>query len=215
MVAHESLEGKHWMDKLLLWLGNRVRVEAADYQDIIQQDHCDAIINFIYPREKDKLGIFATARETVVQEFEEKIKSDDSRVKRGVVMTNAGTLPNHRRIFHIQVDFSNQSGYIKFRYAVQTALKMADKEEMRSICIPNCEDHSVGELENFYEDLFQFEKTKPYLLAFHCFTCGNGYRKVLHFNMWEWICIVSLSACPQKTGCGPGVCGQYTSRMHI
>ena len=155
------------MDKVFLWIGTRVRIQAADYYDVIHEDRCDALINFIYPHNKDKLGIFATAGEKVVQEYEEKKNSDDSVVKKGVVITSAGNLPHHRKIFHIQVDFRPLSGpvrtgfqgHVKFRYAVMTALKMADKEEMKSICIPDCEGHSVAQLGTFQRDIFDFEKS--------------------------------------------------------
>ena len=36
---------------------------------------------------------------------------------------------------------------------------MADKEEMKSICIPDCEGHSVAQLGTFQRDIFDFEKS--------------------------------------------------------
>ena len=92
----------------------------------------EAIINFIY---EDNIygndGIIEAAGDAVKQEYEVNRMKGERDVKKGVVVTGAGNLPS-KAIFHVTV-FPHQA---KFRTALHTALRLADRRGLRSTAVP-------------------------------------------------------------------------------
>ncbi len=115
----------------------------------IKEQAVDAIINFVYPEEhqRDAYGILAAAGEAVAVEFEKGKAQDNRLVRRGVVATSGGDLP-FKKIYHIIV--TDQPA--KLKDALHVALRQADRDEMKSIAVPEllCNDDDDDD-ENDYD----------------------------------------------------------------
>ncbi|XP_072017255.1 uncharacterized protein TM_0508-like [Amphiura filiformis] len=114
-----EIEGEHCLIKYL--------------QGDIKEQDVDAIINFVYPEEllRDANGVFAAAGERILAEFEDEKAKENRLVRRGVIVTSAGNLP-FKKIFHVMATHNTA----KMKDALHTALRQADREEMRSIAAP-------------------------------------------------------------------------------
>ena len=104
-------------------------------QGKITHQEVDAIVNFVYHPEEEHMsdfdGVLAAAGQEITTEYENENSKDNRLVRRGVVVTTAGKLPC-KKIFHVNV--ANHVG--KMKDALHTALRQADREEMRSVAIP-------------------------------------------------------------------------------
>ncbi|XP_072016874.1 uncharacterized protein TM_0508-like [Amphiura filiformis] len=119
-----EIEGEHCLVKYL--------------QGDIKEQDVDAIINFVYPEEHlpDANGILAAAGQRILAEFEDEKAKENRLVRRGVIVTSAGNLP-FKKIFHVIVTHHSA----KMKDALYTALRQADREEMRSIAVPQLLHH--------------------------------------------------------------------------
>ena len=126
-------------DELLLAYGKRVRIHLKDTHDI-KKELTDGLFNFIYPEDREDLkdadGILEAAGEDVKQEY--KMKKENGDFRRGVLVTAAGNLPQ-KKIFHIELS-RNES---KAKDVISAALRMADREEMKSVAIPPLKDYGL------------------------------------------------------------------------
>ncbi len=108
----------------------------------IKEQAVDAIINFVYPEEhqRDAYGILAAAGEVVLAEFEKGKSQDNRLVRRGVVATSGGDLP-FKKIYHIIA--THQPA--KMKDALHTALRQADRDQMKSMAIPKLSYDNDGD----------------------------------------------------------------------
>ena len=127
-------------DDIILAYGYRVRIHLRDCEDI-KREETDGLFNFIYPETRQDLqdahGILEAAGDLVKQEYA--TRKQDGSARRGVLMTDAGNLPQ-KKIFHIDLN-NNES---KAKDAISMALRMADRAEMKSIAIPPIKDYGLS-----------------------------------------------------------------------
>ena len=118
----------------------------------------DAIINFVYEDDiYGKDGILETAGESVTEEYDVNRQRKDRVVRCGVVETGAGNLKPSQGIFHVTV-FQHAA---KFKTALHTTLRVADRRGMRSVAIPALPSDSPSgkALIDAYLDVFyEFEE---------------------------------------------------------
>ena len=124
-------------------------------QGKIMHQEVDAVVNFIYPEGhvRDFDGVLAAAGQGIATEYENKSYKDNRLVRRGVVVTATGNLPC-KKIFHVNVT----NHVAKMKDALNTALRHADREAIRSLAIP--------ELRNeFYQAPAGDEETERHQVA--------------------------------------------------
>ena len=122
-------------------------------QGNITNQYVDAIINFVYSkgRVRDLDGILAAAGASVVTEYEKECSKDNRLVRRGVVVTTAGNLPN-KKIFHCIVNDRPE----KMKDALCVALRQADREEMTHVAIPQLRFDMFGGNDRAFAEIDRF-----------------------------------------------------------
>ena len=118
----------------------------------------NAIINFVYEDDiYGKDGILETAGEFVKEEYDVNRQKKDRVVRCGVVETGAGNLKPSQGIFHVTV-FQHAA---KFKTALHTALRVADRRGMRSVAVPALPSDSPSEkasVDAYLEVFYEFEE---------------------------------------------------------
>ena len=118
----------------------------------------DAIINFVYEDDiNGKDGILEAAGESVKEEYDVNRQKKDRVVRCGVVETGAGNLKPSQGIFHVTV-FQHAA---KFKTALHTALRVADRHGMRSVAVPALPSDSPTEkalIDSYLEVFYEFEE---------------------------------------------------------
>ncbi|XP_072046592.1 uncharacterized protein [Amphiura filiformis] len=138
--------------------GRHVRIQIQQ-GDIINED-TEALVRFIYPGADDVDGLLAAAGDLVRQEYAQEKAKGGLYVNRGVVCTSAGNIGQNKRLFHVEVRLDEGPGTMaKFRTALHTTLRSADRQDLRSIAFPALALHTyrVEILKAYMEVVYEFE----------------------------------------------------------
>ncbi|XP_072048472.1 uncharacterized protein [Amphiura filiformis] len=112
--------------------GRHVRIQIQQ-GDITNAD-TESLVRFIYPGADDLDGLLDSAGDTVRKEYAQEKAKGGLYVNRGVVCTSAGNIGQNKRLFHVEVRLNE--GTAKFRTALHTTLRSADRQDLRSIAFP-------------------------------------------------------------------------------
>ncbi|XP_072027907.1 uncharacterized protein [Amphiura filiformis] len=112
--------------------GRHVRIQIQE-GDITNAD-TESLVRFIYPDADDLDGLLDAAGHTVRKEYTQEKARGGLYVNRGVVCTSAGNIGQNKRLFHVEVRPDDSTA--KFRTALHTTLRSADRQNLRSIAFP-------------------------------------------------------------------------------
>ncbi|XP_072046580.1 uncharacterized protein [Amphiura filiformis] len=138
--------------------GRHVHIQIQE-GDIINED-TEALVRFIYPGADDVDGLLDAAGDLVRQEYAQEKAKGGLYVNRGVVCTSAGNIGQNKRLFHVEVRLDEGPGTMaKFRTALHTTLRSADRQDLRSIAFPALALHTyrVEILKAYMEVVYEFE----------------------------------------------------------
>ena len=138
----------------------------------------EGVINFVYKENiYNNDGILEAAGDAVKQEYE--VLKNERDVKKGVVITSAGNLPS-KAIFHVTV-FPHPA---KFKTALHTALRLADRQGLRSIAVPALPNDSSAQkalIDQHLEVLYEFEEqANP--LCLHSIVIVNNTEETYKYH---------------------------------
>ncbi|XP_072046152.1 uncharacterized protein [Amphiura filiformis] len=118
--------------KIMDTFGRYVHIQLQEGD--ITHEETDSLVRFIYPGADDVDGLLDAAGDLVRQEYAQEKAKGGLYVNRGVVCTSAGNIGQNKRLFHVEVRLDE--GPSKFRTALHTTLRSADRQDLRSIAFP-------------------------------------------------------------------------------